>query len=223
MQIIAHRGASALEPENTLRSIRRAIDLGADLVEVDVRQSQDGELVIIHDPVLDRTTNATGPVEKSSLYQLKKVDAGKGEQIPTLNEVLELVDGKVGLVIEIKIPGIEKKVLDTINNSGIQNVLVASFYHPVSIRMKLLDQRIPTGVIFRCQPVKTEMLALDAHANVIFPQHQFLSQEMVMKCHEHEILVYPGVVDSTADLELMKSLGIDGIVTNRLIDKDLIH
>jgi glycerophosphoryl diester phosphodiesterase len=222
MQIIAHRGASASEPENTLRSISLAIDLGTDLVEVDVRQSRDGELIIMHDPTVDRTTNGQGKVEDMSISQLKQLDAGFGEEIPTLTDVLELVDWKLGLVIEIKVPGIEDKVLDIINQSGIRNVLLASFYHPVCLKVKLIDPTVPTGVIFRCQPVKTENLARNAHANTIFPHHQFLSREMVEKCHEHGILVYPWVIDNIADLKLVRSMGVDGIVTNELIDKKLI-
>jgi len=222
MQIIAHRGASASEPENTLRSIRRAIDLGTDLVEVDVRQSLDGELLIMHDPTVDRTTNGSGRVENMSISQLKQLNAGFGEEIPTLTDVLELVDWKVGLVIEIKVPGIEDKVLDIINQSGMHKVMIASFYHPVCLKVKLIDHTVPTGVIFRCQPVKTENLARNAYANSIFPHYQFLSREMVEKCHEHGIFVYPWVIDNIADLDHIRSLGVDGVVTNELIDKKLI-
>jgi glycerophosphoryl diester phosphodiesterase len=223
MQIIAHRGASALEPENTLRSITRAMDLGTDLVEVDVRQSRDGELLIMHDPTVDRTTNGQGKVQDMRISQLKQLDAGLGEEIPTLTEVLELINWKVGLVIEIKVPGIVDKVLDTIKQSGMLNILIASFYHPICLNVKLIDSTIPTGVIFRCQPVKTEILAKNAHANTIFPYYQFLSREMVEKCHEHGILVYPWVIDNIANLKQVRSLGVDGLVTNKLIDKKLIQ
>ena len=212
-----------MEPENTLRSISRAIELGTDLVEVDVRKSRDGELLIMHDPTVDRTTNGQGKVEDMSISQLRELDAGHGEQVPILTDVLEFVDWKVGLVVEIKVPGIEDKVLDTINQSGIRNVLIASFYYPVCLNVKLIDSTIPTGVIFRCQPVKTEILARNAHANTIFPHYQFLSREMVLKCHKHGILVYPWIIDNIANLEHVRSLGVDGVVTNELIDKKLIH
>ena len=223
MQIIAHRGASGLEPENTIRSISRAINMGADLVEVDVRQSADGELLIMHDPKVNRTTNGQGNVEDMSITQLRELDAGHGEQIPLLIDVLELVDYIVGLVIEIKVPGIENKVLDTINQSKMRNVLITSFYHPVCLNVKSIDPTIPTGVIFRCQPVKTEILAKNAHANTIFPHHQFLSSEMVQKCHEHGILVYPWTIDNLDNLKKVRSLGVDGFVTNKLINKKLIN
>jgi glycerophosphoryl diester phosphodiesterase len=223
MQIIAHRGASALEPENTIRSLSRAINMGADLVEVDVRQSADGELLIMHDPTVDRTTNGQGNVEEMSISQLRELDAGNGEQIPLLTDVLELIDYKVGLVIEIKVLGIENKVLDTINQSEMRNVLITSFYHPICLNVKLIDPTIPTGVIFRCQPVKTEILAKNAHANTIFPHYQFLSRDMVLKCHKHGILVYPWIVDNLDNLAMVRSLGVDGLVTNKLIDKKLIN
>ena len=109
MEVIAHRGASYFEPENTLRSFRRAVEMGADRVEVDVRLSKDNKLVVIHDPRVDRTTNGTGRVKDMTLQELKSLDAGKGEKIPTLQEVIDaLKDTK--LVIEMKIPGIEEKL-----------------------------------------------------------------------------------------------------------------
>lgn len=85
--VIAHRGASAYEPENTLRSVEKALELGADMVEVDVRASRDRHIVVMHDPVVDRTTNGKGYVKDMTLKELKKLDAGLGEKIPTLHEV----------------------------------------------------------------------------------------------------------------------------------------
>ena len=104
---IAHRGASAYEPENTLRSFRRALDMGADLIEFDIRMSSDGHLIVIHDKKVDRTTDGTGLVREMTLGQLKKLDAGKGEKIPTLEEVIDFGKGKTRFVIELKEGGVE--------------------------------------------------------------------------------------------------------------------
>ncbi|HID15455.1 MAG TPA: glycerophosphodiester phosphodiesterase, partial [Candidatus Atribacteria bacterium] len=101
--VVAHRGASAYEPENTLRAIRRAIEIGADVVEIDVRLTKDGYPVVIHDETVDRTTNGSGLVNEFSLDELRKLDAGKGEKIPLLSEVLDLVAGKINVFIEIKV------------------------------------------------------------------------------------------------------------------------
>ena len=126
--IIAHRGASAYEPENTLRSVKKALELSADMVEVDVRTSRDGHIMIMHDVVVDRTTNGKGYVKDMTLKELKKLDAGLGERIPTLQEVAELVRRKAQLVVEIKVPGIEKKVLQIVKENELdRQAFITSF------------------------------------------------------------------------------------------------
>ncbi|NYB51604.1 MAG: glycerophosphodiester phosphodiesterase [Methanobacteriaceae archaeon] len=228
MKLIAHRGASAFEGENTLRSVKRAFKLGADMVEVDVRQSRDGELVVIHDSTVDRTTNGKGLVKEKTLKQLKELDAGNGEKIPTLREVLQILEGKVpadeiGLVIEIKEPGIEKQVLDILRlEEKVKKVIVASFYHNVSLNLKSTEKNIKTGVIFSSQPVRPEIQALDAKADFMFPFYQYLNEEMVSRAHNHGIEVYPGVIDSSKDLEFILSMDVDGFVTNNLIGRKSI-
>ena len=105
MIVTSHRGAGFLEPENTLRAIRRAIALGADQVEIDVQLTRDGRLVLMHDATVDRTTNGTGAVADLTLDEIRQLDAGQGEQVPTLDEVLTLTDGKITPQIELKGPG----------------------------------------------------------------------------------------------------------------------
>ena len=123
---IAHRGASALAPENTIAAFERAVELGADVIELDLHMSQDGELVVIHDDTLDRTTDGSGPVHHRSLGELMRLDAGRwfgegfaGQRIPRLDEVLDRFAGKVPLALEIKagstfFPGIEEKVVSAL-------------------------------------------------------------------------------------------------------------
>ncbi|MDD1713112.1 MAG: glycerophosphodiester phosphodiesterase, partial [Methanoregulaceae archaeon] len=106
MQVIGHRGARSVEPENTLRAVREGMRC-ADTVEVDIRQTRDGVLVIMHDATLDRTTNGHGLIRTCTLAALQRLDAGKGEKIPTFSEVLDLVGGRCGLFAEIKEPGTE--------------------------------------------------------------------------------------------------------------------
>ncbi|MGB9845479.1 MAG: glycerophosphodiester phosphodiesterase [Methanothermobacter tenebrarum] len=220
MEVIAHRGASYFEPENTLRSFRRAVEMGADRVEVDVRLSKDNKLVVIHDPRVDRTTNGTGRIKDMTLQELKSLDAGKGEKIPTLQEVIDaLKDTK--LVIEMKIPGIEEKLSEKIRENRLKNVLITSFYHGSLKKIKTLDENIETGAIFSCQPIKPEKLALDAHADAIFPKHKFVNQKMIKRVHEHEIKIYPWTIDNPKTAKKLIKLGADGIVTNKLIDPKL--
>lgn len=108
MMLMGHRGAKALEPENTLLSIKRALEIGVDAVEIDVHLTKDQEIVVIHDSTVDRTTNRTGPVGSYTLEDIRKLDAGKGEKIPTLVEVIGLTKGKAKLVIELKEKGTEE-------------------------------------------------------------------------------------------------------------------
>lgn len=229
MKIIAHRGASFLLPENTLLSIGHALDVGVDMVEIDVRQSRDGEIVVLHDATLDRTTNGTGMVKDRTLLELKKLDAGQGEPIPTLSEVLKLVTSKsdkvskfkvqLSIIIEIKEPGIEKEVLDIIKQENmVKNVIVASFYHHVSLNLKLMEEQLKTGIIFIAQPIHPEKLAFDARAEYMLPFHNYLSEKMVETAHEHDIIIYTGVVDTIRDMGSVMEMGVDGVVTNKLLD-----
>ena len=215
MQIIAHRGASALEPENTLKSFIKAIKLGVDMVECDVRTTSDGQLVVLHDPNLDRTTDGRGPLKNKTLSELSQLDAGDGERIPTLREALDTVRGKVGVVIEVKDPGSEEKILNLVKEEKMTtDVIIASFYHKVSLKLKYLDSEISTGIIFACQPVNSVSMALDAQADIMFPQYQYLSKLMVDEAHNHGIKVVAGVIDDPGRVAKVISWGVDALVTN---------
>jgi len=162
---IGHRGARAYEPENTLRSFKRAIELGVDAVEFDVRKTKDNELVIIHNSNVNKTTNGTGTVNDLTLKQIKSFVTDKGEQIPTLEEVLDFVSNRVKLFVEIKETGIEKKVLDLINRKAVmENVVVISFLEDVLRNLRKLNENIEIGLIYvrHKNPIN---LALELKAN----------------------------------------------------------
>jgi len=214
--IIAHRGASAYEPENTLRSVRRALKLGADMVEVDVHASRDGHIVVIHDTTVDRTTEGKGYVKDMTLKELKRLDAGLREQIPTLEEVMELVRGRAQLVIEIKVPGTEERVLQIIEERVLENeTLITSFYHPVIKRIKELNPYMRTGVIVASRPIKPVQLALNANADALFPKHAFVDLQMVEETHKYNVVVYPWTVNTISEMRPLIDMGVDGIVTNK--------
>lgn len=219
MQIIAHRGASFYEPENTLRAIKRAIEMKTDFVEVDVRRSKDGELIIMHDADINRTTNGNGFVKDKTLQELKKFDAGHGEEIPTLEDVIEIVKNKVGLVIEIKEPGTEDKIVEKINQNGIKNVILTSFYHEIIKNVSKLNSDLDTGIIFVGQPVNVHKLVFDANANIIFPSYRYMNEEMVKQTKKHGITIYPWAIDDIEIFKKFAEMGVDGIITNKLIGK----
>ena len=213
---IGHRGAMDLEPENTLRSINKAIDLKADAVEIDVYRTKDNELVVMHYERVEKTTNGKGLIWDHTLSEIKKLDAGKGEKVPTIQEVIDTVKNRCGLLIELKMYGIEKMTVDLINKNNMKgNVIVISFFHDLMKNIKHLDAEIKTGVIFMCVPVSVSRLAAEARAEYILPQYQFLTPDMVKEAHDNNLKI---LAWHTEDLEEMKGLvrlGVDGILSNR--------
>jgi glycerophosphoryl diester phosphodiesterase len=126
--VIAHRGASAYEPENTLRAFDLAIRQGAQMIELDLHITRDRRVVVIHDPTLDQTTNLSGRVDRISLDEIRLADAGKSERVPTLEETLELTAGKARLYLEIKDPRAAKETLRIVRLRHCQSdVMIASF------------------------------------------------------------------------------------------------
>ncbi len=216
MRIIAHRGARAEEPENTLRAVKRAFECEADAVEIDVRLSKDRKIVVIHDDTLERTTNGVGKVGEKTLEQLQTLDAGKGEKIPELWEVL-LHCEKLGLelVIELKEEGMEEIVVHEIVETGmVKSVLISSFFHPSLLKIKELEPGIKTGIIISSLPVFPVNIAIDARAEVIFPKYPRLNMEFVAEASEKGIEVYPWTINTSEDLEKALELGVEGVVTD---------
>src|SRR4030042_2477172 len=148
VNIIGHRGAAAEEPENTLRGFKRALDVGAAGVELDVHLTRDGWLAVIHDETLERTTNGRGRVRDFTLAELQKLDAGQGEHIPALEEVVELVQGRGLLLVELKKPDAAPVMLRLCRERRLfEDVLVISFWHPAIKAIKEEEPRVQTGVL----------------------------------------------------------------------------
>jgi glycerophosphoryl diester phosphodiesterase len=127
MLIFGHRGSSGTDPENTIRAFRQAIAVGADGVELDVHATADGVPVVIHDADVSRTTNGSGEVATMSLAELRQLDAGQGEQVPTLDEVVSLLAGKLTIDLEIKQPGVEALTLDVLARHPTADWFISSF------------------------------------------------------------------------------------------------
>ncbi|MCW3134695.1 MAG: glycerophosphodiester phosphodiesterase family protein [Methanophagales archaeon] len=202
MKIIAHRGARAEEPENTLGAVRKAFECGVDAVEIDVRFSKDREIVVIHDDTLERTTNGIGKVGEKTLAQLRTLDAGKGEKIPRLREVLLLAENLgLELVIERKEENMEELIVDEVKEAKMEkSVIISSFYHASMHKIKELAPRIKTGVIISSLPVFPVKMAIDASANVIFPKYPRLNAEFVVEASKKGIEIYPWTINTREDL-----------------------
>jgi glycerophosphoryl diester phosphodiesterase len=201
--VIGHRGAMGYAPENTFASFNLGLEMGADMLELDVHLCRDGHLVVIHDALLDRTTTplpgtsgVAGCVEELTLEQIRQVDAGvkfseqyRGERIPTLPEVLDWARGQTPLVIEIKgcpqpAPGLEEKLVADIAAAGMTDeVLVSSFYHTAVRRVKDLEPRLATGLNYNAQLADTVGAARAAGAGSVWPGWTFWSAEIVAQVH----------------------------------------
>ncbi len=213
MLIIGHRGAKGVEPENTLRAIRTGMAC-ADYVEVDARLSRDGIPVIMHDPMLDRTTNGTGPVNGYNLNELKPLDAGRGEQIPTLEEVCSLVNGHCGLFVEIKERGSEALVCSVIRQNQPENLYIVSFHPEVIGSAKDLLSGVKTGIIYSRALADLPGVAAGLGADAILLKFALLSGDMVKECRNKNLLIISWTLDSPEEFQMASDLGIDGLATD---------
>lgn len=214
---IGHRGAAGYEPENTLRSIRRAIELGAHGVEVDVWWV-DGQLVVFHDATLERTTNGTGRITRKTFAQLRALDAGRGERIPTLREVIETVDGRAFINIELKGPQTALPVAALLgefldrHGSSSADFLVSSF-HRTKLRA-IRDPRIRIGLLL-ARPTRLCWLnARSVRAWAVNPALRFATGPFIAEAHRrgYRVLVY--TANEPDDIARMRRLGADGVFTD---------
>ena len=212
---IGHRGAAGHAPENTLVSIEKAISLGADLVEVDVRRTSDGHLVIIHDKRVDRTTNGAGLVVGMSLCALRELDAGAGQRIPTVEELLRIAEGQVGLILELKVNGLAEQVCKTVRLSGFTGqVIYASFIHDEVRSIREADPRTMTMALFGRLPRDPVMAAQNAKATHIGFSYITVTKPLVETCHHRGLVVFVYTVNDRQDIKEVMSLGVDGIVSD---------
>lgn len=222
--VVAHRGASHVAPENTLVALKKAVELGAEFAEVDVYQTKDGEIVLIHDEKLQRTTNAKGKIWDFTLEELKKLDAGlwfgeefKGEPIPTLREAIRLVKGKIKLNIEIKIkreePEIVQKVLDLIRSEKFEkDCVVTSFDRKTVEKIKQTAPNVETGFIFDKEYPPD---VFEGTWDALSSNYRLINPEFVQKARENRKKIYAWTVNSEREMKRLIGLEIDGIITNR--------
>jgi glycerophosphoryl diester phosphodiesterase len=225
---IAHRGASGCFPENTRSAFQKAIEAGADMIELDCQLTLDGHIVVFHDERLSRVANARGTVAQRSLDQLKRLDVGRwrkksfsGERIQTLEEVLALIDGQAGLCIDIKKypgspTGIELKLLFTISHFDyMDRVIFSSFDYDCLRRVRELAPEAPIGVICakntRADPI---VQALTLNARSLHAGKELASRDFLQRAWDEGLDVYVWTVNELAELEKFASLGVQGIMSD---------
>ena len=213
MFIIGHRGARALAPENTLLAVRTGMQC-ADFVEVDVRLSADGVPVIMHDETVNRTTNGAGPVHGYTLHDLKLLNAGEGEQIPTLEEVCHLVFEECGLVVEIKEPGSEAPICAILQENLPRDLVIVSFHPECIIAVKALLPGVRTGIISSHPALDLPALAGNIGADVVLPKFDLVIPDLVRECREWGLSVIAWTLNSEDAFRMAEDLGIDGFATD---------
>lgn len=215
---IGHRGASGHEPENTLRAIRRALEMGVDGVEIDVHATCDGELVVIHDAVLERTTDGCGRVAEMTLNAVRQVTAGKGEKVPTLWEVMQLVAGRTWLNIELKAKGTAQRVVRAIDRAvdelGAQRdaFTISSFDH--AELALAAGQGVPIGVLLGGWRPGINRLVRRLGAASLHLSAGALTSRRVAFAKTLGVRVLAYTVNEPADMKRVAALGVDGIFTD---------
>jgi len=213
---IGHRGAKGYEPENTLISFEKAIKLNADGVELDVHLSSDGELMVIHDETIDRTTNKKGFVNQFTALALKKYG------VPKLIEVFDLVNQRCFINIELKGIGTVQPVAELISryisqkNWNDTDFLVSSFDWKMLEEIHLLNPKIRIGVLTEENVDEALAFAKKTKAFSIHPNYRLLAKENVALMRENGLEVYPWTVNSTEDIQKIKSFNVNGIISDFL-------
>jgi glycerophosphoryl diester phosphodiesterase len=218
--IFAHRGASGTEPENTLRSFRRALEMGAEWVEFDVHAAAGGELVVFHDDRLDRRTDGTGLVADRSLAYIRSLDAGEGEKIPLLGEVMDLISGRAGINIELKgdrtaLP-VAALLSERIRDGGWNPewILVSSFNHSELTEFKARRPEIPIGALFMGTPSDLDSIKNKMGCYSVHLARNRVMRETVEEAHRLGMKVFVYTVNRPKDVDRMKDLGVDGVFTD---------
>ncbi|QLG45747.1 glycerophosphodiester phosphodiesterase [Costertonia aggregata] len=218
--VIGHRGAMGHETENSLASVQKALDLGVDMIEIDVFKIDSGEIMVFHDAKVDRLTNGGGNIEEYNFFDLSQLQLDGGHKIPTLQDVLKLIDNKVVLNIELKGANTAETVNHIINyyikekDWSLNNFLISSFNWDELKQMRSLNKAVPIAVLTEEEPVDAIAIAKELNAEAINPNFKNLNRDNTIKIKEVGLKIYPWTVNEPQDILKMKRLGVNGIITN---------
>lgn len=216
MFVVGHRGAAGVLPENTIKGFEYAIDLGVTHVECDVHLTWDKQLIVMHDATVDRTTNGIGAIRNLSFETIRKLDAGEGEQVPTLHEVLAVTKGKVTLLCELKGEGVELVAVDTVKEQGMDNeVMFSSFYMDRIQRVKQIDDQLAIRAIMASPSKEDIQNAIDLGIVGFDVHYRNLSLQMIEDAHAASVDIVAWNPNTLADQKAIIGLGVDGVSSDR--------
>ncbi|MDF0715198.1 glycerophosphodiester phosphodiesterase [Muricauda sp. 334s03] len=218
--VVGHRGAMGHETENTLASIEKAMELGVDMIEIDVFKIKSGEIVVFHDGKVDRLTDSQGDIEGYDLDSLKQLTLQGNHKIPELAEVLDLMDNKVQLNIELKGAGTAEKVNQIMDEYtkdhgwSLDNFVISSFKWDELKDMRGANKDIKIAVLTSDDPLGAIEVAKELDAVAINPNYKTLTKENTAKIQSEGLKVYTWTVNEPEDIQKMMEFGVDGIITN---------
>ncbi len=218
--LIGHRGARGLAPENTLLALDAGILAGCTWLEFDVQLHRTGELFLLHDLTLERTTNGSGMASELPWHLLRALDAGSGQHIPTLDEALDLIDGRAVVNIELKTwdgtGDAVARVLIERMQAGLaaEKILVSSFHLPELYEFKQRLPQIPVGVLFCGVPLDFAAAASELEAVCINLSSEFVDARIVADAKARGLAVYVYTVNTRDELDRLMGMGVDGVFTD---------
>lgn len=212
---VGHRGAAGHAPENTIAAIRSGISLGVDFVELDVQRTRDGRLVVMHDKLVDRTTDGTGLVSEMIWAELQSLDAGNGERVPCLEETLAAANGHAGAILEAKMSGIGPAIHRLVQASAFAGpVIYASFLHAEILEIHKMDPLARTMALIECVPVSGAAVARDANATSVGLSLDCATAEFIAALHDVGIEVLLYTVNDPRLIHCAIELGADGVISD---------
>lgn len=227
VKVIAHRGGRMWAPENTMAAFRKSLELGVDGIELDVQRCASGELVVIHDEDLERTTNGVGLVGDINYDEIHRLSAGQwfdreftDEKVPLLSEVFDLIGGRLTINVEIKnspvaYPGIEEELLELLESYGHKDkIIVSSFDHFVLQRMHELDPTILLALLVDAVLVDMPQYAARFGAKYFHPCFSSCREEVIAEAHQAGMLVNAWTVNKRREWSMALKMGMDGLVTD---------
>lgn len=211
---IGHRGAAGHERENTTRSFLRALEIGVDLIETDLRETADGAIVLSHDPRID-VAGVQHEVRTSTLTDLRAATSTTGHEIATLEDVLAVTNGHCGLMLEIKVTGLAERTIAAVAAADFNGpVIYASFHHDEILAIRRLQPDAQTLALIHGAPIDKSQFALDTEATHAGINIEFATAEFVSALQASALQVFVYTVDEPEDIAAMKALGVDGIISD---------
>jgi len=218
--VIGHRGAMGHETENTLASVQKAMELGVDMIEIDVFNISSGETVVFHDEKVDRLANSTGNIEEYNIVQVRQLTLQGGHKIPMLQDVLKLMNNEVALNIELKGGGTANRVNHIVNyyiekeGWSLENFVISSFKWDELRAIRNINKDIKIAVLTEKDPLEAIEVAKELNAVAINPHFKALTRENTAKIQSEGFKVYTWTVNEPEDIKRMIEFGVDGIITN---------